>query len=271
MSFSAFVLVFSLFILGCLSSASAAWEFTELNDYQMWAVNEGYPQGLLLPLGISGINQDYFHSNPNFPGYSSGKIVIGDSRSCQLGIYQSRTGADDYAVFAVWGGHYIPGTGTPIFSGNLLSDFEQCFREQIRTHGSCTVFFFATINDYDYFGNDNSAYISAAVSSAEMIASMSYEYEGTVYHPRVILIGIEGSGDSFGVPDGSFNRYIGDYNTKLKEAVNQSTILKGTATFFTTVPEITGGGTTFISDGLHYSDAALQKIAGFIYQFSGEE
>ncbi len=265
--FSIFVIVSSLFILICLTSAAAAGDFSDPNDYQIWAVNEGYPRGLLTPLGISGINQDYFHSRPDSAGYKSGKIVIGDSRSCQLGIYQSRTGADDYAVFAVWGGHYIPGTTTPIFSESYLSDFEQCFREQIRTHRSCTVFFFATINDYDYFGNDNSPYISAAVSSAEMIASMSYEYEGSVFHPKVILIGIEGGDYSLGM---TFNQYIDSYNNGLRAAVNQSTVLKETAPAFTTVPEITRG-TTYISDGLHYSDAALQKIAGFINQFSAEE
>ena len=152
-------------ILFSFFCSSAADEFNDPYEYQLWAINAGYPQGSLTPLGWEGINQDYYHSLPWSAGYNSGKIVIGDSRSCQLGIYQERTGRADYAVFAVWGGHYVSGTGTPIMSEMLLSDFEQCFHEQIKTNGNCTVFFFATVNDYDYLYNNNSGFISAAVSS----------------------------------------------------------------------------------------------------------
>ena len=261
-SLTIFAAVF-LFILCCLRLPAAAEEF----DYQSWAVNEGYPRGLLTPIGVYGINQDYFHSLPDSAGYASGRIVIGDSRCCQLGIYQDRTGADDYAVFAVWGGHYVSGTGTSILTGGSLYEIEQCFQEQIRTRGKSTVFFFATVNDYDYAGNYNAGSVSAAVSAAEMIASMSYSYEGHVYHPEVIVIGFDGgqtTGDVFGIPQAVFNRYVASYNEELRAAVNNSAVLKETAERFTTVPEITGGQTSFISDGLHYSDAALQMIAGHI-------
>ena len=145
--------VLVLFILCCPNPASAA-EFTDLIDYQMWAEYVGYSQGLLVPQGIAGINQDYFHSFPGSPGYTSGKIVIGDSRSCQLGIYQNRMGSEDFAAFAVWGGHYVNGSGTPALTWQILSEIEQCFQEQIRTNGKSIVFFFATVNDYNYFGNN---------------------------------------------------------------------------------------------------------------------
>ena len=41
----------------------------------------GYPQNMLVPMGVEGINQDYFHTLPDAPGYTSGKIIIGDSRA----------------------------------------------------------------------------------------------------------------------------------------------------------------------------------------------
>ena len=255
--------MFTMILFFSFICSSVADEF----DYLLWAVNTGYPQGYLMPLGLAGINQDYFHSLPRSAGYNSGKIVIGDSRSCQLGIYQERTGRTDYAVFAVWGGHYASGTGTPIMTDMLLSDFEQCFHEQIKTNGNCTVFFFATVNDYDYQYNNNNGFISAAVSSAEMIASMSYEYDGKIYHPEVIVIGFDGAGENFGIPGYVFNRYVDSYNSELHDAVNNNAALHDTASFFTTVPEITDGKTTFISDELHYSDAVLQKINDFIYLF----
>ena len=270
-SLAALVPVFSLIFLCCLYSAAGAQEFTGLNDYQMWAANTGYPQGLLVPMGVDGVNQDYFHTLPGSAGYASGRIVIGDSRSCQQGIWQNRTGSDDYAVFAVWGGHYISGTRTPALTPEHLYEIGQCFQEQIRTHGKCTVFFFATVNDYDYYGNGNSAYIAAAVASAETIAFMSYEYEGTVYHPDVIVIGFDGgrrTGDIFGIPQDVFNRYIEIYNTELRNTVHNSPVLKENASMFTTVSEITGGKTGFISDGLHYSDSTLQTIAEYMVDFS---
>ena len=256
-----------IFCIALFCGAAAAEEFTGLNDYQTWAVNTGYPQGYLVPTGINGINQDYFHSFPGAAGYDSGRIVIGDSRSCQLGIFQQRTGGADYAVFAVWGGHYVPGTGTSIMTDQLLSEVEQCFQEQIRTNGSSTVFFFATINDYDYLYNYNSGYISAAISSAETIASMSYTYEGSTYYPEVILIGFDGIGADSGFSPDVFNRYVDPYNRELYDDAANSAVLKNTAPYYTTVPQITGGNTTFISDGIHYSDAVLQEIAGYMDSF----
>lgn len=255
--------------LFCRNSAVKAEQFTELNDYQAWAFNKGYPQGLLVPLGFDGVNQDYFHSLPGSNAYTSGKIVVGDSRCCQLGIYQNRTGSDDYAVFAVWGGHYVPGTSTPILTEQMLSELEQCFQEQIRTNGCCTVFFFATVNDYDYASNNNTGNISAAVSVAETIASMSYLYKGIVFHPKVIVIGFEGI--QSGIIYGDFNRYIDSYNSDLREAVYRSVVLQKTALYFTTVPEITGGTTSFISDGLHYSENTLRVIADYLTSFSDFE
>ena len=260
---------FLFFLLLCtLQLSASAEEFSTLDDYQIWAAYEGYPKGLLTPTGINGINQDYFHSLPGSAEYSSGKIVIGDSRSCQLGIYQNRRENTDFAVFAVWGGHYVYGTTTPIMTGNLLSDFEQCFHEQIRTRRKCTVYFFATVNDYDYSGN-NFAYIASAVSSAELFASMTYEYEGTEYHPEVILIGFDGAGDIFGISREVFNRYVDQYNRELREAAGRSAVLNESTTLFTTVSEITEGNTSFISDGLHYSDSTLQEIISFINSFPG--
>ena len=254
----------ALFLFICrICSPAAAKDFTDLADYQQWAVNVGYPQGLLIPVGVEGINQDHFHSLPGSAGYSSGKIVIGDSRCCQLGIYQNRMGLDEYAVFAVWGGHYISGTGTSIFTDESLSEIEQCFQEQIRTVGKCTVFFFATVNDYDYMYNYNTAYISAAVTSAEKIASMTYTWQGMEYRPDVIVIGFDGADQYYS----SVNTFVDSYNEELRAAVSSSAVLGGNASRFITVPDITGRRTTFISDGLHYSDATLGMIADYMKNF----
>ena len=245
---------------------TALTEFTVPDDYQAWARDIGYPTQMLLPMGVEGINQDYFHTLPDAAGYTSGKIVIGDSRCCQLGIYEQRIGADDFADFAVWGGHFLPGAEPDGMTDQEFSEVEQCFQEQIRTVGSCSIYFFATVNDYDYVDNDNVDSIAAAISTAEALAEMSCEYEGTVYQPEVIVIGFDGGyGDIlYRTPAEEYNRYIDDYNEKLRAAVNSSELLQENSLQFTTVPEITESSTGFIEDGLHYSDDTLKEIADYI-------
>ena len=171
---------------------AAPAEFTVLDDYQNWAKEVGYPQGMLAAMGVDGINQDYFHTLPDAPGYTSGKIVIGDSRCCQLGIYEQRTGADDFADYAVWGGHFLPGAEPPAMTEEQFSEVERTFQEQIKSCGECSIYFFATVNDYDYIGNENDQSISAAVSTAEKLGNMSCQKEGKLYRPEVLVIGFDG-------------------------------------------------------------------------------
>lgn len=237
--------------------------FYAFSDYSSWAQSTGYPSGLLEAGGVSGINQDYFHMPDNYPAYNSGRIVIGDSRCCQLGIYQYRTGLNDFADFAVWGGHYISSYGGIMTDEHFL-EVERCFQSQIRSCQKSTIYFFATVNDYDCWNNNNSSYINSAVSTAERLASMSYEMDGVVYQPEVFVIGFDGcwtTGDLFGTPHDVFNRYVQDYNDNLRNACSSSRLLQGR---FTTVQDIVGGKAGFIDDGLHYSDDTLEKIISYI-------
>lgn len=237
--------------------------FDKFSDYTSWAEYTGYPSGLLETGGVLGINQDYFHTLPDTGEYDSGRIVIGDSRCCQLGIYQQRAGLNDHATFAVWGGHYISGYGG-IMTDEYFLEVERCFQSQIRSCQKSTIYFFATVNDYDCWNNNNSSYIDSAVSTAERLASMSYEMNGVVYQPDVFVIGFDGcwlNGDLFGTPQDVFNRYVQDYNDKLRNACSASPYLQGR---FTTVMDIVGGKAGFIDDGLHYSDDTLEAIRAYI-------
>ena len=247
---------------------TALAEFTVLEDYQKWARDVGYPQDMLVPMGVDGINQDYFHTLPDAPGYTSGRIVIGDSRCCQLGIYEQRTGAADFADYAVWGGHFLQGAEPPAMTDEQLAEVEDCFQEQVRTCGECSIYFFATVNDYDYVENDNDESISAAIRTAEKLVNMTCENDGKVYQPEVFVIGFDGGeGDvPQRIPAEEFNRYVDDYNEKLRIAVNKSALLQQNADHFTTVPEITGGRTGFNEDGLHYSDDSLREIVDYILE-----
>ena len=242
--------------------------FLKMADYQEWAKNEGYPSGLLDAQGVDGINQDYFHSPLTSMDSSSGKIVIGDSRCCQMGIYESRINRNDFAAYAVWGGHYEKDRNPPLMTEELKSEVKNCFEEQIRSCGKSVIYFFSTVNDYDYINNENNdGYINDAINAAEYFASMSYEYDGSIYHPEVIVVGFDGGpaeGKVLSIPAEDFNRFIDDYNQKLRSAVSESDLLRDNLSSFTTVPEIVGGKASFITDGLHYSDDTLQTIVQYL-------
>lgn len=235
-------------------------EFTSIYDYVEWADQVGYSQGGLIPSGPEGVNRDIFRTAPGAPGYESGRIVIGDSRCCQLGVYQLRAGFSEYAVFAVWGGHYAEWEPY-IPTDDFYEKVEECFAAQIRARGKCDIFFYATVNDYDPEPGENGSNISAAVACAEKLASMKCVHNGKTYSPRVTVIGIEGGEetDSGWIPQG-FNRGIEAYNAELRAALEASPILAETASRYTTVPLLTGGRSDFIDDCLHYGDETLRTL-----------
>ena len=238
-----------------------------LSDYIAWAEETGYPSGSLEAQGVIGINQDYYHTSAGSEAYTSGRIVIGDSRCCQLGIYQQRTDRHDYAVYAVWGGHYFRELTPPLMTDELQEEVEKCFCAQIDSCGKCTIYFFATVNDYDFRENKNSEKIASAVQAAERFASLSYTLDGVTYHPEVVVIGFDGgrgTGTIFSVPHTLFNSCLSDYNRDLRTAVSESDLLAPYVSRFTTVPEIVGGKAAFISDGLHYDDGVLADITSYL-------
>ena len=241
--------------------------FIVVDDYVEWADLKGYRSGALTPQGPWGIGMDYFHTQPGDPGYRSGRIVIGDSRCCQLGIYQMRAEARDFATFAVWGGHYTEGLTPPVLTASRYREIEACFQEQIRARGVCKVFVFATINDYDFDGNRNEPHIRAVLRTAETLASLSYTYEEQVYHPRVYLLGLAGGwekGSIVSIPYRRFNQFCDDYNAKLRLALNAAPLLEDTAPFYATIAQMVQGEIGFIDDGLHYDDPTLSSIIAYL-------
>lgn len=242
--------------------------FPESRDYQVWAEETGYPDGYLVPQGSWGIGQDRYRTRPEEPGYASGRIVVGDSRCCQLGIYQQRTGREDFAVFGVWGGHYCQDRTPSILSDDAMAEIEDCFRRQAETAGDCVVYVFATVNDFDYESGDNGDSIAAAVRAAERVAAMSWPVDGSIRHPKVVVIGMAGCRDDGplpGIPQEDFNRYVPAFNSALAQAVAERPLLRLWASYYTTVPAITGdGGPSFINDGIHYSDDTLRVLTDYL-------
>ena len=271
------VIAAAVLFVSCSSSSSEKSEsssakekavtFEQLEAYQDWAKQTGYKNGTLVAQGPDGVNKDYYHTSADSAAYTSGRIVIGDSRCCQIGIYEQRKELSDAAVFAVWGGHYKSSEDPPIMTNTLLSEAEACFKKQVEAVGSSTVWVFATVNDYDFKENNNTENIKACIEAAEKIASFSAEKDGKTVHPKVIVVGFDGCWDTaplYGTPQEEFNAYVSDYNKKLKEAVEASELLKADASLYAAVPEIAGGKAKFIDDGLHYHDTTLEAIIAHI-------
>lgn len=234
-------------------------------DYQAWAQTVGYGSGMLTPQESAGINQDYFHTLPEDPAYRSGRIVIGDSRCCQLGILEQRTGRRDFAVFAVWGGHY--GRDVYILGDAVFAEVQACFLEQIRACRRCEIAIFATVNDFDFRNGENAEHIANAVAAAEKLSAMRVTLDGVTYAPHLTVIGFDGcrrTGTLYGTPQEVFNRFVPDYNNALLAACAESVVLSAAGTAVVTVPELTGGDTDFIDDGLHYSDVTLHRLISFL-------
>lgn len=240
-------------------------EFTDTMDYSLWAEQVGYPLGMLRPLGREGLGQDYFHTPENDPAYLSGRIVVGDSRCCQLGILQQRTGGADFAAYAVWGGHYNGELGSLILTKDQFAELERCFRAQVRDRGSSTIYFFATVNDYDFAENDNDQSIRAAVDTARMLAGLTCRRDGADCRPRLVVVGFAGcreDGPFSGIPCEVFNRYVEDFTARLFAAVGEDPVLAGARCV--TAEESAPAGIGFIADGLHYSDPTLAGMIGFL-------
>ncbi len=242
--------------------------YTQLSDYTAWAKETGYPGGLLTPMGVNGINQDYFRTPEASAGYRSGRIIVGDSRCCQLGIAQERANRGDFAVFAVWGGHFA-GESAGTMTELLWEDMVQCFRTQIESCGKSVICLFASVNDFDFISGQNDSKIADTVRTAERIAALSYEYGGKICHPEVIVVGFDGGQTDapvIGYDPAVFNRYVPAYNEALYKAVCESSLLSGNAGSYTDVPSVTCGRTDFIADGLHYGDSTLSAVTAFIIQ-----
>lgn len=232
----------------------------EFDNYSKWS-QMGNESGTLISQGEDGMNGDYYHTLSGMSAYSSGKIVIGDSRCVQLGLYEEACGYDDFAVFAVWGGHYNEWCDYRILDDENFSDIRACFEEQVRQTGKCKIYMFATINDYDYIGSANEGNIDIAVDAAKRLSEMSTTYMGKEVCPDIRVIGFAGCDEEdglYGIPGYTYNGLIDDFNSRLSDKLGEAGFYG-----FMTVADIVGSA-GFISDGLHYDEETVKGLIGYI-------
>ena len=231
------------------------------DDYERWSYDV-YNSGSITSQGVDGINEDYYHTLQDMEAYNSGKIVIGDSRCCQMGIFEQVYDINEYAVFAVWGGHYVEGRGFNILADTNLMDIENCIISQFENTGSCIIYLFSSVNDYDYTNQKNETNYDAFVAAANKLKEFKVEIDGVEYSPEIRIIGFAGcneEGDLYGTPSDEYNRYIEEYSNTVKDMLKNEGFND-----YTTVMDILGDNLGFTLDRLHYNEKTIYELTDYI-------
>ena len=151
---------------------------------------------------------------------NTARLIIGDSRCVQL----YRVGKKSSSFVAVWGGHY--GSG---FQGDYTinttarrSRMKRYIKASVNAKGKCSVFIFATINDYS-FGSGYESYMDSLIRQACELKKYGVKYGGKTVRPKVYIVKLIG----FEPEHAQYNKNIPKYNkrlTKLAKSYGISTL-----------------------------------------------
>ena len=182
-----------------------------------------------------------YHCTASAP--KSGKLFIGDSRTCQLWNYKHK-GA---SFVSVWGGHYGYGGSTmQIDYASQRTTMKTYAQNTIKKCGKCHIYIFATVNDYNGAGSYTSP-VSNVVSLAETAYGWTAKYQGKTVHPVVHVIQLVGSK----------GKNVSAYNALLKSKAASSKKIKNCISISGCLAGSNGG---YASDGVHYNDTTLKNI-----------
>ena len=214
--------------------------------------------------GETAESGDYMTPADDTEADASGRIVIGDSRCCQLGFYQQKHDRHDFAVVGVWGGHYMNAAEPQIITDDSFEQIKACFERQIESTGSSTIYFFATVNDCGPSDSENQ--IQSAVKAAERLAGLTYQKDNGICQPEIVVIGFAGveNEDPDDESSSEFNRRCDTFNDMLLGAAAADPLLSKNADRFTTVPAICKGSVSFAADGLHYNETTVRQITDYL-------
>lgn len=177
-------------------------------------------------------------SNPK-----SGRLIIGDSRTCQMWNYKN-AGA---SFVSVWGGHYgYGGSAMQIDYASQRATMKTYAQNTIKKCGKCDIYIFATVNDYNGAGSYTSA-VSNVISLAETAYGWTAKYQKKTVHPTVHIVQLVGSK----------GRNVNGYNTLLKSRAASSKKIKNCISISGCLACSNGG---YASDGVHYNNTTLKNI-----------
>lgn len=196
---------------------------------------------------IPTINADAaMHSNGyvctrNNPG--SGRLIIGDSRTCQLSDFRPKMAS----CVALWGGHYgYGGNSYQIDYSSRITLMKNYAQACIKKVGKCDIYVFATINDYDPALLSRRA--SDVVKLAETARSWTAKYSGKTVRPTVHVIKL--------IP--KKGQTAKDFNNILRTKVAASSKIKNLMDISGCRAGANGGYTS--PDNTHYTNETLKNI-----------
>ena len=175
--------------------------------------------------------------------YNSGRLVIGDSRTCQL-YNLNPTGA---SFVSTWGGHYAyGGEKYQIDYRTKVTTMKKYAIDTIKTKGYCNIYIFATVNDYN--GDDKyKTWANNVIRLAENACKWSTKYKYKTVKPKVYVVSLVGSK----------GKSVDNYNDYLKEKVLDNKNLIG---YIDITDCLDGSNSGYSSDNLHYNDKTLNNI-----------
>ena len=162
----------------------------------------------------------------------SGKLIIGDSRVCQM--WDSGTKA---SYVSVWGGHYY-GTKGSINSDEGIRIMKKYIKKTLDKKGYCDVYIFASVNDFNG-GSETEAKLSA--DKLLKLAKMLNVSDNV----NINIVGLVGTK---GVDVTGYNQILQDNIAQGMKFASIEGCLKG---------ENNG----YLSDNIHFNKVTLKKIA----------
>lgn len=165
----------------------------------------------------------------------TGKLIIGDSRTCQLWNYKNK-GA---SFVSVWGGHYgYRGSSGQIDTSSQKNTMKDYIKTSVNKKGYCNVYIFATVNDF------NGGTKAAAKGPANNVIKLAKElknYNSKANITVVSLVGTKGKNVS------AFNTYLKNNLPNKVKWLNISDCLKGS-------------NSGYQIDNTHYNNTTLKNI-----------
>jgi len=194
-----------------------------------------------LQADASSYGTNGYHCTKSNP--KSGRLIIGDSRTCQMWKYKNK-GA---SFVSVWGGHYgYGGSLMQIDYAPQRITMKTYAQNTIKKCGKCHIYIFATVNDYNGAGSYTSA-VSSVISLAEAAYGWTAKYQKKTVHPVVHVVQLVGSK----------GKNVSGYNALLKSKVASSRKIKNCISINGCLAGSNGG---YASDGVHYNNTTLKNI-----------
>lgn len=191
-----------------------------------------------------------FYCNKNHTDRSD-RLIIGDSRNCQMWNYD-HTGA---SFVSTWGGgyggdisdNYKNYKGATVEASinytKKVARMKEIAQKSIKQNGSCKIFLFSTVNAYDG-GSSYNTPVKKIWGMTKLAKTWKAEYKGKTVAPTIYVMSLVGSK----------GKNVSNYNKALKALCDADSKV--------TYVNISScvGSSGYQKDNVHYTNATLKNL-----------